>query len=53
MFTDFDFEILDDPDFKEDAVREELILPLIKRLGYSVTGDDRNNWGQSKIKSIP
>jgi len=41
MFTNFDFEILDDPDFKEDAVREELILPLIKGLGYSVTGDDR------------
>lgn len=41
MFTDFDFKVLDDPDFKEDAVREELILPLIKRLGYSVTGNDR------------
>jgi len=38
MFKDFDFTLLDDPDFKEDSVREELIVPLIKKLGYSVTG---------------
>lgn len=41
MFADFDFEILNDPNFKEDSVREELILPIIKSLGYSVTGDSR------------
>lgn len=39
MFQDFDFSVLDDPDFKEDAVREELVLPIIKALGYSVSGD--------------
>lgn len=32
----FNFEILDNPEFKEDSVREELILPIIKGLGYSV-----------------
>lgn len=41
MFQDFDFRILDDPDFKEDSVREELILPIIKALGYSVTGSSK------------
>lgn len=41
MFSEFDFEILNDPDFKEDSVREELVLPIIKNLGYSVSGDSR------------
>ncbi len=41
MFSEFDFEILNDSDFKEDAVREELIVPIIKKLGYSVHGDSR------------
>jgi hypothetical protein len=41
MFSEFDFEILNDSDFKEDAVREELIAPIIKKLGYSVNGDSR------------
>lgn len=38
MFEDFDFSALDDPAFKEDAVREELVAPLLRRLGYSPTG---------------
>jgi hypothetical protein len=41
MFEHFDFAILDDPDFKEDAVREELIVPILNRLGYSATGEHR------------
>lgn len=41
MFSDFNFEILSDVDFKEDSVREEIILPIIKRLGYSASGDNR------------
>jgi len=41
MFKDFDFKILEDPEFKEDSVREEIVLPLIKALGYQVTGDSR------------
>lgn len=41
MFDEFDFKLLDDPDFKEDSVREELILPIIKKLGYSASGDSR------------
>lgn len=31
----FDFKALDDPDFREDAVREEIIVPIIQGLGYS------------------
>ncbi|MES1939204.1 hypothetical protein T5B8_03105 [Salinisphaera sp. T5B8] len=41
MFEDFDFTVLDGPDFKEDSVREELLVPIIKALGYSVAGDRR------------
>lgn len=31
----FDFRILDDPDFQEDSVREEIIAPILKGLGYN------------------
>jgi hypothetical protein len=40
-FQKFDFSLLDSPDFKEDAVREELIQPLLKALGYSASGENR------------
>lgn len=33
----FDFQALNDPDFKEDSVREEIISPILKALGYGVT----------------
>lgn len=33
----FEFEVLDDPDFKEDSVREEIISPIIKAVGYGLT----------------
>lgn len=35
ILEEFNFDLLNDPDFKEDSVREELILPIIKELGYS------------------
>ncbi len=41
MFEDFNFSMLDNPDFKEDSVREELISPLLKKLGYSASGENR------------
>lgn len=37
----FDFSLLDSPLFKEDSVREELILPLLHALRYSATGPNR------------
>jgi hypothetical protein len=41
IFKNFDFSALEDPEFKEDSVREELVLPIIKALGYQVSGDSR------------
>ncbi|MNK67064.1 hypothetical protein D3C87_863960 [compost metagenome] len=31
----FDYDLLNNPEFKEDSVREEIILPILKELGYS------------------
>lgn len=41
VFGAFDFKILDDPNFKEDSVREELVVPILKRLGYSASGEHK------------
>lgn len=38
LLADFDFKVLDDKEFKEDAVREEIIAPLIKMLGFEASG---------------
>ncbi|GAB4200516.1 MAG: hypothetical protein OHK0057_24920 [Thermoflexibacter sp.] len=35
LFSNFDFSQLDSPDFKEDSVREVLILPILQGLGYA------------------
>lgn len=39
--SNFDFPVLHDPEFKEDAVREEIIGPFLKSLGYSASGANR------------
>lgn len=31
----FDFNLLNNPEFREDSVREEIVSPIIKGLGYS------------------
>jgi len=41
MFDDFDSSLFNDPDFKEDAVREEIVVPIIKRLRYSASGPNQ------------
>lgn len=41
LYSSFDFRVLDDRDFREDSVREELIAPLLVALGYSASGPDR------------
>jgi hypothetical protein len=38
VLSDFDFSALDDPTFKEDAVREEIIAPILRCAGYRPTG---------------
>ncbi|GEP52789.1 hypothetical protein FNO01nite_34610 [Flavobacterium noncentrifugens] len=35
VLENFDFDLLNHPEFKEDSVREEIIFPIIKGLGYS------------------
>lgn len=46
LFGNIDFKsIAADPDFKEDSVREVIILPIIKALGYSQENIVRSkNW---------
>jgi hypothetical protein len=41
LYDDFDFSVLDSSEFKEDAVREDLIAPLLRRLGYLASGLNR------------
>jgi DNA modification methylase len=40
-FKDFDFSVLDDPEYKEDSVRENIIAPIIAGLGYKAKGTNR------------
>lgn len=41
MFENLDPALLVDPEFKEDSVREVVILPILTRLGYSPSGVSR------------
>jgi hypothetical protein len=38
LFGSFDFSQLESPNFKEDSVREEIVLPILHSLGYSSSG---------------
>lgn len=41
MFQGITTDSLDDPDFKEDSVRELIVAPMLARLGYPPTGTTR------------
>lgn len=41
MFSGIKSELFDDPDFKEDSVREVVITPILSKLGYLLTGPSR------------
>lgn len=41
LFENFDFSILKEPSFKEDSVREEIIVPILSKLGYKATGPNK------------
>jgi hypothetical protein len=41
MFTGITADCFDDPDFKEDSVRELVIAPMLARLGYPPMGSTR------------
>ncbi|HTO17142.1 MAG TPA: DNA methyltransferase [Edaphocola sp.] len=47
VYKDFDFQILKSEEFKEDAVREELINPILKHLGYRSFGHNRIIYSKS------
>ncbi len=38
LFESFDFEVLSISEFKEDSVREEIITPILHKLGYKAYG---------------
>jgi DNA modification methylase len=39
FFADFDFNVLGTPEFEESSVREEIITPILKVLGYKSFGN--------------
>ncbi|MCK5244482.1 MAG: type I restriction enzyme HsdR N-terminal domain-containing protein [Desulfobacterales bacterium] len=41
MFSGIKSELFDDPDFKEDSVREVVITPILSKLGYLLVGPSR------------
>jgi len=41
LFKDFDFSIVEDPDFEESSVREVIVTPLLNELGYFSFGRNR------------
>ena len=41
LFEDFDFTLLEDNNFKEDSVREEIILPIFAKLGFKASGSKK------------
>lgn len=41
LFKEFDFNLLESSEFKEDAVREEIVFPILKKLGYSASSNNR------------
>jgi DNA modification methylase len=66
LYFDFDFSSLDSPNFKEDSVREDLIMPLLKELGYSSQSENKiirskavkhkivqTGSGKHKLTSVP
>lgn len=51
MFDNFDKHLFDSKDFKEDSVREVIIAPILKKMGYHSIGE--NTVVRSKTLSQP
>lgn len=49
MFNSLDPSVLDDPAFKEDSVREEIVAPMLRRLGYLPSGTLRVQRSKSLV----
>jgi len=41
IFDTLNYDIINSPEFKEDSVREEIIAPILKELGYSAFGENK------------
>jgi Type I restriction enzyme R protein N terminus (HSDR_N) len=41
MFEGFDSSVFNDPEYKEDSVREDIIAPILSELGYRSSGEFR------------
>lgn len=41
MLENYDKNVLNDPEYKEDSVREDIIAPVLKRLGYRASGNSK------------
>ena len=41
ILKDYNFAVLNDPEYGEDSVREEIIFPIIKALGYRSDGNNK------------
>jgi DNA methylase/Type I restriction enzyme R protein N terminus (HSDR_N) len=52
IFRDFDFDDLNSPDFKEDSVRELLILPILNELGYGKSKEAKIHRSKSVTHSF-
>ena len=66
IFSNFVFSSLDSSDFKENSVREDLIMPMLKELGYSSQSENKiirsksvkhkfvqTGSGKHKLTSVP
>jgi hypothetical protein len=49
MFDGLDLSVLESPEFQEDAVREEIVAPFLKRLGYRPSGRARIQRSKSLV----
>ena len=47
IFSNFDFDAINDPDFEEGSVREEIISPILKALNYKAFGRNKIIRGKS------
>ena len=49
LFENFDFAVLNSLEYKEDAVREDILTPILKKLGYQPYGVNK----MIRSKAIP
>ncbi len=53
LFEKFDFSCLDDPEYKEDSVREDIVAPLLKYAGYLLPNGKSKTCKKSRSLTHP